>query len=113
MTNDLIEVVFWSIIIFLVFKYFWYSESFNEINGLKQTEYLNSIVNHVTGTLDNDDLFYNSNRLSNFANDLEREVVVKPDDWSLLNEYRIDSEDGVLDDDDDELITIHDSSSNH
>ena len=83
MTNDLIEVVFWSIIIFLVFKYFWYSESFNEIKeitGLKQTENLNAIVDHVTGTLDNDDLFYKDEKLSNFANDLERKVNSKKDE---------------------------------
>ena len=41
-------------------------------------------------------------------NDLEQEVIVKPDDWSLLNEYRIDTSDGFIDDDDDELISIHD-----
>ena len=73
MTNDLIEVVFWSVIIFLVFKYLWYKESFEDkdsisFNGLKQTENINNIVNHVTNKIDNDDLFYNDNKLSNFTN---------------------------------------------
>ena len=78
MTNNLIEVVFWSVIIFLVFKHIWYSESFNSfnglngLNGLKQTENINNIVNHVTTTIDNDDLF--DNKLSNFTNDFGSQI---------------------------------------
>lgn len=77
MTNDLIEVVFWSVIIFLVFKYLWYKESFENsisFNGLKQTENINNIVNHVTNKIDNDDLFYNDNKLSNFTNNFGSQI---------------------------------------